>query len=89
MPTLILPPRYTDDSVALWRAAMAMGWTVTRLQGWRITSDSPIDEPVLYGEPLFVAAPNSSGSRRSNRRLISWPACPNISGGATCGSVAA
>ena len=56
MPTLILPPRYTDDSIALWRAAMAMGWTTMRLQGWRITPDSSIDEPVPYGEPLFVAA---------------------------------
>jgi hypothetical protein len=55
MTTLILPPRYTDDSIALWRAATAMGWTVMRLQGWRVTPDPPIDEPVPYGEPLFVA----------------------------------
>ena len=55
MPTLILPPRYTDDSIALWRAAMAMGWPAMRLQGWRVATDSSIDEPVPYGEPLFVA----------------------------------
>jgi hypothetical protein len=55
MPTLILPPRYTDDSVALWRAATAVGWSVIRLQGWRVAPEEPIDEPVLYGEPLFVA----------------------------------
>ena len=55
MPTLILPPRYTDDSIALWRAATAMGWGVMRLQGWRVGADLSIDEPVPYGEPLFVA----------------------------------
>jgi hypothetical protein len=54
MPTLILPPRYTDDSIALWRAATAIGWTVRRLQGWRAAPDSSIEEPVPYGEPLFV-----------------------------------
>lgn len=56
MPHLILPPRYTEDSILLWRGALACGWAVTRLQGWRIDAGFSADEPIIYGEPLFVAA---------------------------------
>src|SRR5207247_725897 len=54
-PTLILPPRYTPDSVALWRAALAAGWQVERLQGWRVPERLRGQDVVLYGEPLFAA----------------------------------
>ncbi len=56
MPTLILPPRYTEDSIRLWRAAGEAGWTTQRLRGWRV--DAPIDDDQLaiYGEPLFALA---------------------------------
>jgi hypothetical protein len=55
MPTLILPPRYTDDSIALWRAATGTaGWSTMRLSGWRLDPGFPADHPVPYGEPLFV-----------------------------------
>jgi hypothetical protein len=33
MPMLMLPPRYTPDSIALWEAATAAGWDVERLHG--------------------------------------------------------
>ncbi len=39
MPTLILPPRYTTNSISLWQAAIALGWEVERLANWRIYDD--------------------------------------------------
>lgn len=56
MPTLILSPRYSDDSITLRRAAIALGWDVLRLAGWRCPEDLEVDEPVLFGEPLFNEA---------------------------------
>lgn len=54
MPTLILTPRYTEDSQALWKAAGASGWACERLAGWRIPDHlKTLDAPVLYGEALF------------------------------------
>jgi hypothetical protein len=53
MPTLILSPRYSDDSITLRRAAIALGWDVMRLASWRCPDDFEPEEPVLYGEPLF------------------------------------
>jgi len=54
MTTLLLSPRYTDDSIALWRAAAAIGWNVERLHRWRVP-DLLDDDLVIYGEPLFAA----------------------------------
>jgi hypothetical protein len=56
MPTLILSPRYSDDSIKVRRAAVAAGWDVMRLSSWRCPDDFDPDEPVLYGEPLFNEA---------------------------------
>jgi hypothetical protein len=56
MPTLILPPRYTDDANLLWRTAIATGWTVERLNNWRVPDYLVGHEISLYGEPLFAAA---------------------------------
>ena len=56
VPTLVLPPRFTDDSNALWRAALDAGWDIERLSGWRASEGLARREPVLYGEPLFAAA---------------------------------
>lgn len=53
MPTLVLPPRYTPDSNAVRAAALELGWKIERLRSWRV--QEPIDDPVLYGEPLFAA----------------------------------
>lgn len=55
MPTLILSPRHTDNSIQLWRAAIALGWDVERLMNWRIPEGFAPSEPVIYGEPLFNA----------------------------------
>ena len=54
MPTLILPPRYTGDSIALWKTAIALGWSVERLQNWRVDRNKTILDPFIYGEPLFA-----------------------------------
>jgi ATP-grasp domain, R2K clade family 2 len=56
MPTLILSPRYSDDSIKLRRAAIALGWDVIRLSGWICPDDFEPEEPVLFAEPLFNAA---------------------------------
>src|SRR3954465_5319486 len=56
MPTLILSPRYSDDSIKLRRAAVALGWDVMRLASLRCPEDFEPEEPVLFPEPLFNAA---------------------------------
>ena len=56
MTTLLLPPRYTPDSIVLRRAALASGWDVERLISWRVPEGFAVEDPVLYGEPLFAAA---------------------------------
>ncbi len=56
MPTLILSPRYSDDSIKMRRAAIALGWDVMRLSGWRCPEDFDPEEPVLFAEPLFNQA---------------------------------
>lgn len=54
--TLILPPRYSEDSIALYRAASVEGWQVKRLQGWRIPENFDRERNfAVYGEALFCA----------------------------------
>src|SRR5438034_11023516 len=55
MPTLVLPPRYTPDSIALGGAAATAGWEVERLASWRVPDWLVGRDVVLYGEPLFAA----------------------------------
>lgn len=55
MPTLILTPRYTEDSQALWRAAINLGWDVERLTQWKVPAHLlSVIEPVLYLEALMA-----------------------------------
>ena len=55
MPTLILTPRFTEDSQALWRAAIQLGWNVERLNSWRVsTRFLSFRDPVLYLEALMA-----------------------------------
>jgi hypothetical protein len=57
MPTLVLAPRYTEDSIALWRAAGRLGWEVERLTRWEVPDSlRGMRDVAIYGEPLFVAA---------------------------------
>ncbi|HEX2746606.1 MAG TPA: ATP-grasp domain-containing protein [Verrucomicrobiales bacterium] len=57
-PVLILAPRVTDDSVSVWRAALANGWTSHRLSNWRVPEDLKVQtgDFVIYAEPLFAEA---------------------------------
>jgi hypothetical protein len=55
MPTLVLPPRYTPDSISLWRQGNERGWQVERLQKWRAPESLKEQDIVLYGESLFAA----------------------------------
>jgi hypothetical protein len=55
MPTLVLPPRYTPDSISLWRQANERGWQVERLQHWRAPEALWEHDIILYGESLFAA----------------------------------
>lgn len=53
--TLILPPRFSDDSNALWRAAIALDWNIERLQNWRVPESFDRTSPVaIYGESLWA-----------------------------------
>jgi hypothetical protein len=57
MPTLILTPRYSEDSQALWWVATHLGWRVERLVNWRLSDDlRQASEPVLYLEALMAEA---------------------------------
>ena len=55
MPTLVLPPRYTDDTNIVRKAAIERGWDIERLSSWRAPDTLRDADPVLYGEPLFAA----------------------------------
>jgi hypothetical protein len=62
LPLLILTPRFTQDTNALWKTAvgLAPGWDVYRLRTWRVPEeikDTWHAETglAIYGEPLFCA----------------------------------
>ena len=55
MTTLVLPPRYTSDSIAVSKAAVRAGLEVERLPGWRVPDWLRGRDVVLYGELLFAA----------------------------------
>lgn len=53
-PVLVLPPRHSPDSQAIWRAALHAGWDIERLANWRAPTELRGRDLVFYGEPLFV-----------------------------------
>ena len=55
MPTLVLPPRFTPDTIAISQAAELAGWSVERLSSWRVPDWLRGQDVTLYGEPLFAA----------------------------------
>ena len=54
MTILILSPRYTPDSNALWKTAIEQQWTVERLQSHRPPDHLRGKDTAIYGEALFV-----------------------------------
>ena len=55
---MLLAPRVTPDSVAIWKAGIDRGWRVERLGSWRLPEElKPWPGDVLmYAEPLFAEA---------------------------------
>jgi hypothetical protein len=56
VPTLILSRRYSDDSNAVWRAAVDAGWDVERLMTYDVPAALRARGPVIYGETLLADA---------------------------------
>lgn len=60
MPTLVLSPRYTADSIALWRAALASGWSITRVRkigdAAELAGEVDPSEVLIYGETMLADA---------------------------------
>ncbi|MFF2554601.1 ATP-grasp domain-containing protein [Nocardia sp. NPDC058058] len=54
MSTLILSPRYSEDSRVMRAAAIRAGWNVLRLSGWRVPEDETDSVGAIYGEPSFA-----------------------------------
>lgn len=73
MPLLVLTPRYTDDSRALWAAAGRLGWRVHRLEGWRVADELRQERDiVLYLEALFGPDVASQLGLRLEEPPIDW-----------------
>jgi hypothetical protein len=53
VPTLVLSSRHTADDQALWRAAIARGWSVERVRGVEVPAIAD-PEVALYLEALFA-----------------------------------
>jgi hypothetical protein len=57
MPTLILTPRFTEDSQLLWKAAIQLGWDIERLTNWNIPDSLlTLKDPIFYLEGLMAQA---------------------------------
>lgn len=57
-PLLLLAPRITDDTKAMWKAALDLGWSVQRIPNWRVPEGIAANhrQISIYGEPLFAEA---------------------------------
>jgi len=51
---LILSPRHTPDSNAIWKAALANDWKIERLYKYRVPEHITSNEAKIYGENLFA-----------------------------------
>ncbi|HEY1068681.1 MAG TPA: ATP-grasp domain-containing protein [Pirellulales bacterium] len=72
-PTLVLTPRFTPDSQALWRAGVELGWNVERLAGWRV-SEALRRTPnlVLYLEGLLGPSIAEQLGIRLEKPPVDW-----------------
>lgn len=56
-PILILPPRFSEDSIRLWRAAGRLGWRTERLDTWRAPFKPDGSQALaIYGGLAFLIA---------------------------------
>ena len=53
MPTLILPPKYSEDTIRMAQAATQASWDVERLQDWTIPDGNEYENPIPYGKAPF------------------------------------
>lgn len=59
MPRVVLSPRYSADSIAIWQAALAAGWSTARVKHGEAEALLGAIEPeevVIYGETLLADA---------------------------------
>ena len=60
VPTLVLSPRYSSDSIALWQAALASRWSTTRVRQLGDAAElvGAVDpsEVLIYGETILADA---------------------------------
>lgn len=59
MPRVLLSPRYSADSIAIWQAALAIGWSTSRVkhaEAHALLGAVEADEVVVYGETLLADA---------------------------------
>ncbi len=54
MPTLVLPPRYSEDTIRMAQAATQADWEVDRLLDWVLPEEKSVKDPVLYGPSPFA-----------------------------------
>lgn len=55
MNLLVLPPRFSPDSISISRAAARRQWLVERLSSWNVPEELRGRGAAVYGEPLFVS----------------------------------
>jgi len=59
MPRVVLSPRYSADSIAIWQAALAAGWSTSRVkhaEAHALLGAVDPEEVVIYGETLLADA---------------------------------
>src|SRR4051812_3184602 len=76
MPTLLLTPRATEDSQALWRACIQLGWTPQRVHGWKVPEINS-EDAAIYAEPLLAKHISSALKLQLLEPPITWlPSLP-------------
>lgn len=74
---LVLPPRFTTDSITMSRTATCLGWRVERLSSWRVPAELGGIGAGVYGEPLFVTVVAGALAIEVLEPLAEWlPAVP-------------
>ncbi|MEM9942490.1 MAG: ATP-grasp domain-containing protein [Planctomycetota bacterium] len=54
MTTLLMSSKHSEDSQALWRAAIRRGWSVERARGLKVPVINEVEELIFYAEALFA-----------------------------------
>jgi hypothetical protein len=80
VPHVLLSPRYSPDSIAVWRAALELGWTSSRVRhvdARALVGRLAPADVVLYGETLLADAAAAALDLALFEPTIDWlPALP-------------